>query len=111
MPLESLNCNEFDALAVKDLLEQATKAEPKFSLGQAMLARAWSQLGYQQKREQEAKQALDPSIDLAVWIECNWRAITTRVCQTTTSFLGSRSYFNTDTPPRTGVLVKRSQVR
>jgi DNA-binding winged helix-turn-helix (wHTH) protein/tetratricopeptide (TPR) repeat protein/TolB-like protein len=55
---------EFDALAAKDLLEQASKADPKFSLGHAMLARAWSQLGYEQKRKEEAKKAFDLRIDL-----------------------------------------------
>jgi eukaryotic-like serine/threonine-protein kinase len=55
---------EFDALVAKDLLLQATAADPKFSLGHAMLARAWSQLGYEQKRKEEAKKALDLSIDL-----------------------------------------------
>jgi DNA-binding winged helix-turn-helix (wHTH) protein/TolB-like protein len=55
---------EFDALAAKDLLEQATKADPKFSLAHAMLARAWNQLGYEQKRKEEAKKALDLSVDL-----------------------------------------------
>jgi eukaryotic-like serine/threonine-protein kinase len=50
---------QFDALGAKDLLLQATQAEPKFSLGHAMLARAWSQLGYEQKRREEAKKALD----------------------------------------------------
>jgi len=55
---------EFDALAAKDLLEQATKADPKFALAHLMLARAWRQLGYEQKRKEEAKKALDLSIDL-----------------------------------------------
>jgi DNA-binding winged helix-turn-helix (wHTH) protein/tetratricopeptide (TPR) repeat protein/TolB-like protein len=55
---------EFDALAAKDLLEQATKADPKFSLAHAMLARAWNQLGYEQKRKEEAKKALDLFVDL-----------------------------------------------
>ena len=55
---------EFDALAAKDLLEQASNADPKFSLAHAMLARAWGQLGYEQKRKEEAKKALDLSIDL-----------------------------------------------
>jgi DNA-binding winged helix-turn-helix (wHTH) protein/tetratricopeptide (TPR) repeat protein len=55
---------DFDALAAKDLLEQAAKADPKFSLVHAMLARAWSQLGYEQKRKEEAKKAFDLSIDL-----------------------------------------------
>ncbi len=55
---------EFDALAAKDLLEQGSKADPKFSLVHVMLARAWSQLGYEQKRKDEAKKAWDLSIDL-----------------------------------------------
>jgi DNA-binding winged helix-turn-helix (wHTH) protein/tetratricopeptide (TPR) repeat protein len=55
---------EFDVLAAKDLLEQATKADPKFSLAHLMLARAWAQLGYEQRRKDEAKKALDLSVDL-----------------------------------------------
>ncbi len=55
---------QFDASAAKDLLEQACLADPKFSLAHAMLARAWSQLGYEQKRRQEAKLALDLATDL-----------------------------------------------
>jgi eukaryotic-like serine/threonine-protein kinase len=55
---------QFDASAAKDLLEQASMADPKFSLAHAMLARAWSQLGYEQKRRQEAKLALDLATDL-----------------------------------------------
>ncbi len=55
---------DFDALAAKDLLEQATKLDPKFSLAHAMLGRAWGQLGYEQKRKGEAKRALDLAIDL-----------------------------------------------
>ncbi len=54
----------FDALAAKDLLEQAAEADPKFSLVHSMLARAWAQLGYEQKRREEAKKALDLAIDL-----------------------------------------------
>src|SRR5439155_14484849 len=54
----------FDALAAKDLLIEATQADPKFSLGHAMLARAWAQLGYEQKHREEAKKALDLSTDL-----------------------------------------------
>jgi DNA-binding winged helix-turn-helix (wHTH) protein/tetratricopeptide (TPR) repeat protein len=55
---------EFDALAAKDLLEQAARADPKFSLVHSMLARAWAELGYEQKRREEAKRALDLAIDL-----------------------------------------------
>lgn len=54
----------FDALAAKDLLIEATQADPKFSLGHAMLARAWGQLGYEQKHREEAKRALDLATDL-----------------------------------------------
>jgi DNA-binding winged helix-turn-helix (wHTH) protein/tetratricopeptide (TPR) repeat protein/TolB-like protein len=59
-----LKLRQFDALAAKDLLLQATEADPKFCLGHAMLARAWGQLGYDQKRRLEAKRALDLSADL-----------------------------------------------
>ena len=55
---------EFDALGAKDLLEQASKADPKFSLVHLMLARAWHELGYEQKRREETKKALDLSVDL-----------------------------------------------
>jgi DNA-binding winged helix-turn-helix (wHTH) protein/tetratricopeptide (TPR) repeat protein/TolB-like protein len=55
---------EFDALAAKDLLQQAALADPKFSLVHSMLARAWAELGYEQKRREEAKRALDLAIDL-----------------------------------------------
>jgi len=55
---------EFDALAAKDLLEQASRIDPKFPLVHSMLARAWAELGYQEKRREEAKQALDLAIDL-----------------------------------------------
>jgi eukaryotic-like serine/threonine-protein kinase len=54
----------FDVLDAKDLLQQATKADPKFSLGHAMLARAWSELGYEQNQRAEAKKALDLASDL-----------------------------------------------
>lgn len=55
---------EFDVLAAKDLMQQAAEVDPKFSLVHAMLARAWAQLGYEQKRQQEAKTAFDLSTDL-----------------------------------------------
>jgi DNA-binding winged helix-turn-helix (wHTH) protein/tetratricopeptide (TPR) repeat protein/TolB-like protein len=55
---------EFDALAAKDLFEQAIKTDPKFALVHLMLGRAWAQLGYEQKRKEEAKKALDLSSNL-----------------------------------------------
>jgi DNA-binding winged helix-turn-helix (wHTH) protein/tetratricopeptide (TPR) repeat protein len=53
-----------DASAAKDLLKQATEADPKFPLAHAMLARAYSQLGYEQKRKEEAKRAWELSRNL-----------------------------------------------
>jgi DNA-binding winged helix-turn-helix (wHTH) protein/tetratricopeptide (TPR) repeat protein len=53
-----------DASAAKDLLQQATEAAPKSSLAHAMLARAYSQLGYEQKRKEEAKKAWELSNNL-----------------------------------------------
>jgi eukaryotic-like serine/threonine-protein kinase len=55
---------QFDALAAKNLLEQGTQADPKFPLAHAMLARAWSALGYEGNRRQEVKKALDLSAGL-----------------------------------------------
>ncbi len=55
---------QFDALAARDLLEQAAEADAKFPLVHAMLARAWAQLGYKQKHQEEAKKAFDLSADL-----------------------------------------------
>jgi Tfp pilus assembly protein PilF len=51
---------QFDALAAKNLLEQATEADPKFPLAHAMLARAWSQLGYEGKGKEEAEESSRP---------------------------------------------------
>lgn len=55
---------QFDALAAKDLLQQAAAVDPNFSLVHSMLATAWAQLGYEDKRKAEAKRALDLSVDL-----------------------------------------------
>ena len=44
--------------------EKAAEADPKFPLVHAMLARAWGQLGYKQKHQEEAKKAFDLSADL-----------------------------------------------
>jgi len=51
----------FDDLRARDLLEQAVVAEPKFALAHSGLATAWSDLGYDSKAKQEAKNALDLS--------------------------------------------------
>lgn len=55
---------QFDASSAKDLLEQATAADPKFPLSHVQLSRAWGVLGYEQNRRDEAKRAFDLSTDL-----------------------------------------------
>lgn len=55
---------QFDALPAKDLFEQAIKADAKFPLSHLMLARVWNQLGYEQKRREEARKALNLSTSL-----------------------------------------------
>src|SRR5271169_4893934 len=55
---------DYDYLTAKDIFEQAIKADPKFPLSHSMLARTWAQLGYEQKRKEEAKKALDLSANL-----------------------------------------------
>jgi DNA-binding winged helix-turn-helix (wHTH) protein/tetratricopeptide (TPR) repeat protein len=55
---------QFDAAAAKDLLRQGCEADPKFALCHVMLARAWNQLGYEQKRKEETRKALDLSYNL-----------------------------------------------
>ena len=53
-----------DALAARDLLEQAIGHDPKHALSHSALAQAWSVLGYDAKAASEAKLALDLSADL-----------------------------------------------
>jgi len=55
---------DYDCVSAKGLFEQAVKADPKFPLSHSMLARAWSQLGYEQQRKDEARSALDLSANL-----------------------------------------------
>jgi len=55
----------FDALEARDLLQQATAADPKYSLAHSALAEAWSRLGYDKKAQQEAKQAYELAANLS----------------------------------------------
>jgi eukaryotic-like serine/threonine-protein kinase len=55
----------FDALAARDLLQQAVAADPKFSLAHSALAEAWSRLGYDKKAQQEVRQAYELSANLS----------------------------------------------
>jgi DNA-binding winged helix-turn-helix (wHTH) protein/Tfp pilus assembly protein PilF/TolB-like protein len=47
----------FDALAARDLLQQAVAADPKYPLSHAALADAWTALGYDAKAKAEATNA------------------------------------------------------
>jgi len=53
-----------DALAARDLLEKAVVADPNHALSHAALAESWSELGYDAKAGEQAKQALDFSSGL-----------------------------------------------
>jgi DNA-binding winged helix-turn-helix (wHTH) protein/tetratricopeptide (TPR) repeat protein/TolB-like protein len=55
---------DYDCLTAKEFFEQAIEADPKFPLSHSALARAWAQLGYERKRKEEAKKALDLSANL-----------------------------------------------
>jgi eukaryotic-like serine/threonine-protein kinase len=71
----------FDNLGASQLLQQAVTAEPKNALAHLALARAWGELGYDEKAEGEAKQAYDLSRNFSrkesLMIEANYR-VTTR---------------------------------
>jgi serine/threonine protein kinase/Tfp pilus assembly protein PilF len=71
----------FDNLAASQLLEQAVAAETNNALAHLALARAWGELGYDQKAESEAKKAYDLSRTFSrkesLLIEADYR-VTTR---------------------------------
>jgi DNA-binding winged helix-turn-helix (wHTH) protein/TolB-like protein/Flp pilus assembly protein TadD len=54
-----------DALEARDLLQRAIAADPKYSLAHSALAEAWSQLGYDKKAQQEARQAYELAANLS----------------------------------------------
>jgi eukaryotic-like serine/threonine-protein kinase len=55
----------FDALAARDLLEEAVAADPKHALSHSALAEAWAQLGYDTKAQEEAAKAFALSHNLS----------------------------------------------
>ena len=50
-----------DALGARDLLEKAVAADPKYAMAHSALSAAWDQLGYDSKKQEEAKKAFDLS--------------------------------------------------
>jgi DNA-binding winged helix-turn-helix (wHTH) protein/tetratricopeptide (TPR) repeat protein len=55
----------YDALAARDLLQQAVAADPKFPLAHSALAEAWSRLGYDKRAQQEVGHAYELSANLS----------------------------------------------
>jgi serine/threonine protein kinase/tetratricopeptide (TPR) repeat protein len=55
----------FDAVAARDLLEKTVESDPKFALGHAALAQAWSELGNDAQAREEASKAKDLSSELS----------------------------------------------
>jgi tetratricopeptide (TPR) repeat protein len=54
-----------DAIAARDLLQQAVAADPNHALAHSTLAAAWTLLGYDEKARQSAKNAYDLSASLS----------------------------------------------
>jgi eukaryotic-like serine/threonine-protein kinase len=54
-----------DAVAARDLLQQAVAADPNHALAHSTLAAAWTLLGYDEKARQSAKNAYDLSASLS----------------------------------------------
>jgi len=55
----------FDFVPARDLLSQAIAADPNFALAHEALAEVWSQLGYDDRAQQESKRGYDLSANLA----------------------------------------------
>jgi eukaryotic-like serine/threonine-protein kinase len=55
----------FDALAARDLLQEAIAADPKYLLAHSALAEAWSRLGYDKRAQEEARQAYELAANLS----------------------------------------------
>jgi tetratricopeptide (TPR) repeat protein len=55
----------YDAVSARDLLQKATSADPGYAPAHTALSMAWSQLGYDNKAQEEAKKAFDFSANLS----------------------------------------------
>ncbi|HSS97919.1 MAG TPA: protein kinase [Terriglobales bacterium] len=69
-----------DALSARDLLEKAITADPNYAMAHSALAAAWDQLGYDAKKQEEAKKAFDLSSKLLreqkLLVEARYREVT-----------------------------------
>src|SRR6185369_9828951 len=50
-----------DALGARDLLQKAIAADPNYGMAHSALSAVWDQLGYDSKKQEEAKKAFDLS--------------------------------------------------
>jgi len=70
---------KFDSLGAREVLEEATKADPNFALAYAALAEAWEKLGYDDRARDAARQAfvLSPHLsrDDRLNVEARFREI------------------------------------
>ncbi len=103
----------FDALAARTLLEKAATLDPKHAPTHSALADAWSLLGYDEKAEQQAKQALDLSASNSredrLLIEGQYHALTKDWPGALASYRALWEFF----PDRVdyGLLMVRAQIR
>jgi serine/threonine protein kinase/tetratricopeptide (TPR) repeat protein len=103
----------FDALAARTLLEKAATLDPNHAPTHSALADAWSLLGYDEKAEQQAKQALDLSSSFSredrLLIEGQYRALTKDWPGAMSSYRALWEFF----PDRVdyGLLMVRAQIR
>jgi serine/threonine protein kinase/tetratricopeptide (TPR) repeat protein len=103
----------FDALAARTLLEKAAALDPKHAPTHSALADAWSILGYDEKAEQQAKQALDLSSTFSredrLLIEGQYRSLTKDWPGAMSSYRTLWEFF----PDRVdyGLLMVRAQIR
>jgi len=70
---------QFDAIAARDLLEQAIHSDSGYALAHSALAEVWSQLGYEARAKTEARKSFELSDKLPhkdhLFIEARYRAM------------------------------------
>ena len=87
----------FEALAARDLLQQAVAADPNHALAHSALSAAWSTLGYDAKARDEAKKAFDLSATLSrenrLSIEGRYRSVTRDWAKATENYRALWNFF------------------
>jgi len=87
----------FEALAARDLLQQAVAADPNHALAHSALSAAWSALGYDAKARDEAERAFDLSENLSredrLSIEGRYRSVTRDWAKATENYRALWNFF------------------